>query len=120
MLSIHDEGSLRFVSDNATQVIDEGRVGGTFPGSAHVNFTYNGSPRVSATFTIRGSGGSIDGKAQAQLSNPNSPAPSFRGALTIVGGSGRYTHARGSGVLSGIFHRRGYSLIFQASGKLRY
>jgi hypothetical protein len=85
-----------------------------------VRFVYNGSPNASATFTIRTAAGSISGSARARLSNPSSPTPSFRGALQITGGSGRYRHARGSGELFGVFHRHGYGLVFQAFGRLSY
>lgn len=120
LLRVREEGRLRFISDDATTIFDKGRVDGTIPGEASVTFTYNGSPTVKATFTIRGTDGTIRGRARCRLSNPAGPAPSFRGALSIGGGSGRYTHARGGGELFGVFHRRGYSLIFQAIGKLRY
>jgi hypothetical protein len=118
--NVREEGSLRFASDEATQIVDEGRMSGTLPGSGRVYFSYNGSPNVSARFTIRTAGGTIDGTARCRLNNPNSPTPSFRGALAIVGGSGRYAHARGRGELFGVFHRRGYGLIVQAIGKLSY
>jgi hypothetical protein len=118
--SVRDEGSLRFASDEATSIVDEGRLSGTLPGSGRVYFAYNGSPNVTAHFTIRTAGGTLDGSAKCRLNNPNSPTPSFRGALAIVGGSGRYAHARGSGELFGVFHRRGYGLVVQAIGKLSY
>jgi hypothetical protein len=54
------------------------------------------------------------------VSNPNSTNPSFRGSLTITGGSGRYAHAGGSGELFGVFHRQSFALTVQAIGKLRY
>ena len=119
-VGVRDEGHLSFVRDNATQIIDEGAISGTIPGRARVDFTYNGSPTVTARFTIRGSGGSLYGRASCRLHNPTSPAPSFRGALAITGGSGRYAHAHGNGELFGVFHRRGYSLVVQAIGRLRY
>ncbi|HEV7938731.1 MAG TPA: hypothetical protein VGP18_12020 [Solirubrobacteraceae bacterium] len=118
--SVRDEGSLRFASDEATLIVDEGRLSGTLPGSGRVYFTYNGSPNVSARFTIHTAGGTVDGTAKCRLNNPNSPTPSFRGALVIAGGSGRYAHARGSGELFGVFHRRGYGLVVQAIGRLSY
>ncbi len=117
---VRDEGSLRFASDEATLIVDEGRLSGTLPGSGRVYFTYNGSPNVTARFTIHTAGGTVDGTAKCRLNNPNSPTPSFRGALVIVGGSGRYAHARGNGELFGVFQRRGYGLIVQAIGKLSY
>jgi len=118
-VGVRDEGRLRFVADNATQIIDEGHVSGTLPGTARVDFTYNGSPTVTARFVIRAAGGSLYGRATCRLSNPTSPMPSFRGALAITGGSGRYSRAHGSGELFGVFHRRGYALVVQAIGRLR-
>ncbi len=118
--SVRDEGSLHFLSDEATLIVDEGSLSGTLPGTGRVYFTYNGSPNVSAHFTIRTRGGNVYGAAKCRLNNPNSPTPSFRGALVILGGSGRYAHARGSGELFGVFHRHGYGLIVQAIGRLSY
>jgi hypothetical protein len=117
---VREEGKLRFVGSSATALIDEGSVGGTLPGRARVRFVYNGSPNVTATFTIRTSAGSLSGSARCRLSNPTSPTPSFRGALRIGGGSGRYARARGSGELFGVFHRHGYGLVVQAIGRLSY
>jgi hypothetical protein len=118
--AVRDEGRLRYISDDATHILDEGPVHGTIPGRARVNFLYNGSPEVTASFRIYAAGGTLTGRARCHLHNPNSPAPSFRGALHITGGSGRYAHARGSGELFGLFYRRGYGLVVQAIGRLRY
>jgi hypothetical protein len=118
--NVREEGNMHFLSDEATQIVDEGSLSGTLPGSGRVYFAYNGSPNVSARFTIHTAGGTIYGSAKCRLNNPNSLVPSFRGALAIVGGSGRYARARGSGELFGVFHRRGYGLVVQAIGKLSY
>ena len=90
------------------------------PGRVRVHFVYNGDPAVSARFTIYGAGGSISGRANARLSNPTSPDPSFRGAFSITGGSGRYAHVHGTGELFGVFARRGYGLVVQTIGELPY
>lgn len=119
-VSVRDEGHLKFRSAQATTLLDEGAVRGSLPGRAAVRFVYNGSPKVSATFTIHTSGGTVTGKAHCRLNNPTSPTPSFRGALQITGGTGRYARARGAGELFGVFHRRGYGLVVQAVGRLRY
>lgn len=119
-LRVRDEGRLHYLADNATTIVDEGPVHGTIPGRARVYFVYNGSPDVSAHFTIRASSGSLSGWARCRLHNPSSRVPSFRGALHITGGSGRYAHARGYGELFGLFYRRGYGLVVQAIGTLRY
>jgi hypothetical protein len=123
VLNVRDEGHLRFIVSNGSEIIDEGPATGTVPGKVRVHFVYDGEPAVSARFTIYGHGGSISGKAKGRLSNPTSPAPSFRGAFQITGGSGRYIHIHGTGELFGVFTRRGankYGLLVQTIGKLPY
>jgi hypothetical protein len=119
-LHVRDEGKLRYVKASGSSVIDEGPAHGNLPGSARVRFTYNGNPTVSASFVIWGRGWSVSGHGSGKLSNPNSPAPSFRGKLTITGGSGTYSHASGAGELFGVFNRRTYGLTVQTIGSLRY
>lgn len=123
VLNVRDEGKLRFVTSSGSEIIDEGPASGSVPGKVRLHFIYNGNPTVSASFTIYGHGGSISGKAKGNLSNPTSPDPSFRGAFSITGGSGRYVHIRGSGELFGVFDRRGrnkYGIVVQTIGKLPY
>ena len=119
-LNVHDEGRLRYVKSSGSLLYDEGSASGTLPGKVRVHFLYDGSPSVSAQFTIYAGGWSIRGHGSGRLNNPNSTSPSFAGSLTITGGSGRYAHAHGSGRLYGVFDRRNYALIVQALGRLRY
>jgi hypothetical protein len=120
VLNVRDEGRLHLVSSSGSRLIDEGPVSGTIPGRVRVRFAFNGGSTVSAQFTIYSHYGSISGQGQAKVSNPASPTPSFRGALSITGGSGRYARAHGSGELFGVFYRRTFALTVQAIGKLRY
>jgi hypothetical protein len=123
VLNVRDEGHLRFITSNGSEIIDEGAAKGTIPGNVRVHFVYNGEPTVSARFTIESHAGSISGKAKGNLSNLTSPEPSFRGKFSVTGGSGRYAHIRGSGELFGVFIRRGphkYALTVQTIGKLPY
>ncbi len=120
VLNVRDEGHLRFVTSFGSELIDEGPATGTVPGKVRVHFIYNGNPAVSARFEIYGHSGSISGRANARLSNPTSPHPSFRGAFQVTGGSGLYAHIHGSGELFGVFDRRGYGLVVQTIGKLPY
>jgi len=119
-VSVRDEGRLRFLHSSGAQLIDEGPATGTIPGTVRVRFTYNGAPTVTALFTIHGRDGSISGQGRGRLSSPTSESPSFRGSLSITGGSGRYARARGSGELFGVFYRRSYGLIVQTIGRLSY
>jgi hypothetical protein len=120
VLNVRDEGHLHLISSDGSELIDEGPALGSVPGKVRVHFVYNGNPAVSAQFTIYGHSGSISGRAKARLSNPTSPEPSFRGAFTITGGSGRYVHIHGTGELFGVFIRRGYALVVQTIGNLAY
>jgi hypothetical protein len=120
VLNVRDEGHLRFVHASGSVIIDEGRVSGTFPGSARVRFLYDGEPDVSAAFTITGHAGSVSARGVGRLSSPTSPSPSFSGHMTITGGTGRYAHIHGSGELFGVYYRRSYGLTVQAIGKLPY
>ena len=120
VVSVRDEGHLRFMVGYGSELIDGGPAKGTVPGTVRVHFTYNGNPAVTARFTISGSHGSISGQAHAELNNPSSPAPSFRGVFTVTGGSGRYARIHGKGELFGVFTRRGYGLVVQTIGRLHY
>jgi hypothetical protein len=120
VLNVRDEGHLRYLKSSGTLLIDEGAATGTIPGRVRVFFNYDGSPKVSARFTIYGAHGTLTGSAAAQLSNPDTPRPSFRGSLSLTGGSGIYAHARGRGEMFGVFYRRGYGMIVQTIGRLRY
>ena len=120
VLDVRDEGRLHFVHASGSVVVDEGSVSGTFPGSVRVRFLYDGEPQVSARFQITGRGGTVSASATGRLSSPTSPSPSFRGHMTITGGSGRYAHIHGGGELFGVYYRRSYGLTVQAVGKLPY
>jgi hypothetical protein len=120
VLTVHDEGHLHYVHASGSVIIDEGSVSGSFPGSVRVRFLYDGEPEVSASFTITGHGGSISARGTGMLSSPTSPSPSFKGRLTVTGGSGRYAHVHGGGELFGVYNRRSYALTVQAIGKLPY
>jgi hypothetical protein len=120
VLNVHDEGKLHYVRSSGEQVIDEGHATGSFPGWVKARFAYNGAPTVSAHFTINGSAGSISAHGTARLSSPTSPDPSFKGSMTITGGTGRYAHIHGGGELYGVYNRRSYALTVQAIGKLPY
>jgi hypothetical protein len=118
--NVRDEGHLGFTKSSGSVIFDEGRMHGSLPGYAKVRFTYNGEPSVYASFTIYGSGWSVTGHGSGRLSSATGTTPSFRGSLSLTGGSGRYHSARGGGELFGVFNRRSYALTVQAVGKLRY
>ncbi len=119
-LSVKDEGTVRFLRSSGSTITDEGPASGTIPGKVRIRFTYTGSPTVNAQITIFGHAGNIYAYGVGRLSSPVSATPSFKGTLTITGGSARYAHAHGSGELFGVFYRRSYGMIVQTKGTLRY
>jgi len=119
-LNVYDEGHLHYLRSSGDRLIDEGKAAGTVPGKVIVYFEYTGNPTVYAHFTIYARAGTISGYAKGRLSNPTSPSPSFRGALSLSGGAGHYAHAHGSGELYGVFYRRNYAMTVQTRGRLDY
>jgi hypothetical protein len=119
-ISVKDEAKLHFIHSSGSTLSDEGLARGTLPGRVKISFTYTGSPTVGSQLTIYSSAGSIRAHASGRLSSPTSPTPSFKGSMTVTGGSGRYSRAGGSGTLYGVFYRRSYALVVQARGSMHY
>lgn len=118
--SVRDEAHLHYIHSSGNEIIDEGHASGALPGTVRAHFAYDGEPTITASFQIYGPGWSISGHGTGRLANPSSTAPSFRGSLTLSGGSGRYAHAHGSGEMFGVYYRRSYALTVQTIGSLHY
>jgi hypothetical protein len=117
-LTANDEGRLRLVGESGADLIEEGPVTGTLPGSVRVSFSIG--PTVTATFTLypRG-GGSISGRGSGALHSSGRYA-SFGGTMTVSSGTARYRHARGTGGFYGTINRRTYAVVVQTRGTLHY
>jgi hypothetical protein len=119
-LSVKDEARMHLIRSSGSTLFDEGPAMGTIPGKVKVRFIYNGNPTVSARITIYGRSGTIEAACSARLSNPTSPAPSFKGTLTLAHASGHYAGAHGSGHVYGVFNRRSYAITVQTEGTMHY
>jgi hypothetical protein len=120
VVSVKDEGHLHSVRSAGAELVEEGPVSGTIPGKVRVSFIIGAT--ITAKFTIYANGGgSIDGHGGGSL-HSTSLYSTFGGTLTVTGGSGRYSHAHGSGRLSGAINRKSssYPMTVQADGKLYY
>jgi hypothetical protein len=118
-LNVKDEGHLHLAGKpSGAEIVEEGAVTGTLPGTVKVRF--NVGATVSASFTIypRG-GGSISGHGSGAL-HSSSVYATFGGSLSVTGGTGRFRHAHGSGGLYGAINRRTYAVTVQTIGKLSY
>jgi hypothetical protein len=119
-LSVKDEGHLHMVSSSGSDLVEEGAVTGTIPGTVRVNF--NIGPTVYASFTIYvHGGGSISGSGHGTL-HSTSAYSTFGGSLSVTHGTGRYSHAHGTGGLYGAINRRSstYPMTVQTTGTLYY
>lgn len=111
---------LHYVDANGSYLLEEGSASGSLAGRARA--------RVRITADISGSftfypyrGGSISGYGSAKL-NESGTHVSFGGTLKVLGGTGRYAHARGHGWLGGKFDRGTprLELTIQTTGSLSY
>lgn len=117
-VSVNDTAYLHPVHGNA--LIQEGRAGGTLPGSVKAIFVL-GTTTVKTTFTVYVRGGSISGRGSATLHLGHGGYVSFGGSLLVTHGTGRYAHASGSGGLFGTLNRNNnYTAVVQTTGKLHY
>jgi hypothetical protein len=116
-LNATDTAHLHYVSASGSLLLDEGKATGTLPGSMRVHL--NLGTTFTGSFTIYTNGGTIKGHGSA-TPHGSGAYESFAGTLTVTGGTGRYTRARGHGKLYGTFDRGNYSLVIKTTGSLTY
>lgn len=116
-LSVNDTGHLHLLKAFGSVLLEEGSAVGTLPGKAKVRLTVGST--VTASFTIRTTGGTIYGSGRAALHSSGRYA-SFGGSLSVRHGSGRYARAHGKGKLYGVIDRRTSTLTVQTIGTLSY
>ena len=116
-LKATDTAHLRYLSASGSLLHERGGASGTLPGQMRADV--NVGPVFSGNFTIYAHGGSISGHGRA-APHGSGVYESFEGWLTVTGGSGRYTHARGKARLYGTFNRNTYALVVQTVGTLLY
>jgi hypothetical protein len=118
ILNASDEAHLHIIDASGSLLVEEGQASGGLPGTVKVRFQVGTS--IAGTFTLypRG-GGSLTGHGKATLHSTGTYA-SFAGTLTITSGTGRYTHAHGTGGLYGTVNRHNDALVIQTTGRLSY
>jgi hypothetical protein len=120
-LNVTDTAHLRYVREADGLLIDEGAATGTVPGNVRVGFDLGTT--VAANFTISTHDGSIIGHGTGTLHKSTSRSDvyiSFAGTLTVSHGTGRYTHAHGTGGFYGTLDRHNYAVTIQTTGTLTY
>jgi hypothetical protein len=102
-----------------TQFQHKGRATGTVAGTVRSRITITHSVVLKGMVTITTATGqmrmSVDGRARSLGLRTK-----FSGTATIVGGTGRYARAKGSGRFTGVVNRSTWHATIDASGTFRY
>lgn len=117
--SVSDTANLHKAKVEGAIVFEQGNATGALPGFMRARLDTND---FHASFTLQTRAGTIKGHGSATLCEKacSGHYESFRGTLTIDGGTGRFAHARGRGGLYGVFNRDTYGLEVQTTGTLSY
>lgn len=116
---IHETGNLHKISHNGTSFTERGSASGTFNGTMTLYLDITGS---GVTFTMNGSmrEGTLSARGSADIKT-NKKIATIVGTAAFTGGSGRFAHARGSGLaVGGTFNRETYALSITVGGRLSY
>ncbi len=118
-VNLQETGRLHAVGEPGTTIIERGTATGTFNCSIAVHLTIVSANNVTATFTVRPSGGSISGKGSARFAQKGADGY-FGGTIAITGGTGSYAHASGANIgISGVISRETFALTVHVHGKIR-
>jgi hypothetical protein len=115
-VSINDTAHLHKTGHHGLNLYESGSASGSLSGSISLHLDVVSTNHVTAQLTVYPHGGSVKASASANYRNNGSTA-SFSGTLTITGGSGSYSHARGSGLsFSGTIQRSNDTVTVHLSG----
>jgi hypothetical protein len=115
--ALNENANLHLTSKHGFTLNEQGHATGTVKGTIYVHLTIVSSSRVTAEMNIYPSNGSITAKGSAAYHRGRSSA-SFSGSLSVVRGTGAYSHARGSGLRqSGTIQRSNDAVSVHVSGR---
>ncbi len=116
--SLSDTGHLRLTSKHKFTLNEQGSASGTISGTIYIHLNIVSTNHVTAEVNIYPSGGSITGEASANYRSAGAVA-TFNGTMTITRGTGRYSHARGSGLsFTGSIQRINDAVMVRVSGRM--
>jgi hypothetical protein len=116
--SLSESGHLHLTSHHAFTLNEQGSVSGTISGTIYIHLHVVSTNRVTAEVNIYPSGGSLTGYASASY-HPSGAVASFNGTMSITRGSGRYSHAHGSGLgFTGTIQRTNDAVTVHVNGRM--
>jgi hypothetical protein len=120
-LNLSDSANLSLNNHKGVELKESGSAKGNLPGKIYIQLRLASSKSVTAKIQVYPSGGSVSASAGATYRVHTSSSASFAGTLTITGGSGRYSKAKGSRLsFTGTVHRPSDSVSVHVSGKMSY
>jgi hypothetical protein len=119
-VTLSESGRLHLTSKQSFTLNEQGSASGTITGTIYIHLHLTSSTRVTAEVGIYPSGGSLSGNGSAAYRVEGAVA-AFTGTLAITRGTGKYAHARASGLrFTGTIQRRGDAVSVHLSGPLSY
>jgi hypothetical protein len=117
-LTLAETGHLRLTSHHSLTLNEKGSASGTIAGEIYIHLSVVSTNRVSAEVSIYPRGGSLTGIATASY-RPSGAVASFSGTMTITRGTGRYGHARGTGLtFTGTVQRTNDAVTVHVGGRI--
>jgi len=108
---------LDYLDARGSYLIEDGSASGPLAGPVKARIRV--AADISGSFTFEPHGGTISGTGVGTLHESGRYA-SFGGSVTVLGGTGRYAHARGGGRLYGVYDRDTLDVTIQTTGSLSY
>jgi hypothetical protein len=117
-ITLNDTGHLHLTSHHSFTLNEQGSASGTISGTIYIHLNVISTNRVTAEVNIYPSGGSLTGYANASY-HPAGAVATFNGTMNISRGTGRYSHAKGSGLsFTGTVQRSNDAVTVHVNGRM--
>jgi hypothetical protein len=116
--SLAETGHLHLTSHHGFTLNEQGSGSGTISGTIYIHLHVVSTNHVTAEVNIYPRGGSLTGYASASY-HPSGGVASFNGSMNIARGTGRYSHAHGSGLsFTGTIQRSSDAVTVHVNGRM--
>jgi hypothetical protein len=116
--SLSDSAHLHLTSKHRFTLNEQGYASGTVYGPIYIHLNITSVNHVTAEVNIYPNGGSLTGFASASY-HPSGGVATFNGSMYVARGTGRYSHAHGSGLsFSGTVKRENDAVTVHVNGRM--